>query len=202
MKKYLLKAFVAALAVTAGCGGGAQKQTPSDADTDMADVYADDEKTIFGICGEGSAMNTLQVITDNGDTLSLSVSDAKDAGRVLGGYGSGDRMAVLLSDDKTSAVLVINETTLLGSWTMPNPVGGSSVAGISLKDGGVAESIGQGTVVYKAWRIVNGQLEIMCVSEDGGDNEETNVYNIVKLDADSLVYKNDKDRFGYGRLNM
>lgn len=109
-------------------------------------------------------------------------------------------MAVLLNDDKTVAQLVINETTLLGNWVMPNPLDGSSFVGISLKDGGIAESIDQSTIVYKTWRIVNGRIEIQSVREGGGDEEEINVYDIVKLDADSLVYKNEEDLFEYGRL--
>lgn len=145
-------------------------------------------------------MNTLQMITDSGDTLSLSITDAKENGKVLGGYACGDRMAVLLNDDKTVAQLVINETTLLGNWVMPNPLDGSSFVGISLKDGGIAESIDQSTIVYKTWRIVNGRIEIQSVREGGGDEEEINVYDIVKLDADSLVYKNEEDLFEYGRL--
>ena len=145
-------------------------------------------------------MNTLQMITDSGDTLSLSITDAKENGKVLGGYACGARIAVLLNDDKTVAQLVINETTLLGNWVMPNPLDGSSFVGISLKDGGIAESIDQSTIVYKTWRIVNGRIEIQSVREGGGDEEEINVYDIVKLDADSLVYKNEEDLFEYGRL--
>ncbi len=199
MKKSGLMAFIAAVMLLSGCGGE-NRQTPDSAGEDSSTVYFNAEKTVFGICGEGSAMNTLQMITDSGDTLSLSITDAKENGKVLGGYACGDRMAVLLNDDKTVAQLVINETTLLGNWVMPNPLDGSSFVGISLKDGGIAESIDQSTIVYKTWRIVNGRIEIQSVREGGGDEEEINVYDIVKLDADSLVYKNEEDLFEYGRL--
>ena len=199
MKKSGLMAFIAAVMLLSGCGGE-NRQTPDSAGEDSSTVYVNAEKTVFGICGEGSAMNTLQMITDSGDTLSLSITDAKENGKVLGGYACGDRMAVLLNDDKTVAQLVINETTLLGNWVMPNPLDGSSFVGISLKDCGIAESIDQSTIVYKTWRIVNGRIEIQSVREGGGDEEEINVYDIVKLDADSLVYKNEEDLFEYGRL--
>ena len=135
MKKSGLMAFIAAVMLLSGCGGE-NRQTPDSAGEDSSTVYVNAEKTVFGICGEGSAMNTLQMITDSGDTLSLSITDAKENGKVLGGYACGDRMAVLLNDDKTVAQLVINETTLLGNWVMPNPLDGSSFVGISLKDGG------------------------------------------------------------------
>lgn len=108
-------------------------------------------------------------------------------------------MAVMLNADRSEAELVINETTLLGDWVMPNPLDGSSIVGISLKDGGIAESIEQSTIIYKTWKIVDGRIEILSVREGGGDVEETNVYDIVKLDDDSLIYKNDEDLFEYGR---
>jgi len=85
MKKSGLMAFIAAVMLLSGCGGE-NRQTPDSAGEDSSTVYVNAEKTVFGICGEGSAMNTLQMITDSGDTLSLSITDAKENGKVLGGY--------------------------------------------------------------------------------------------------------------------
>lgn len=187
-----------AAALVCGCGDKPkQAATTGDYDTSANEVLTD--KTLFGICGDGSAMNTLQLITDNGDSLTLSVKDAKEQGRLFGGYASGDRMAVITDSARRVAELVINESTLLGDWVMPNPLDGSSIVGISLLDGGVAESIEQSTIIYKTWRIKDGRLEIVCVREGGGDLEETNVYDIRKLDGDSLIYGNDEDLFEYGR---
>jgi hypothetical protein len=47
---------------------------------------------------------------------------------------------------------------------------------------------------------VRGQLEIVQVQEDGSGQEETYYYDIVKLGADSLVYKDLEDTFEYTRL--
>lgn len=181
----------------AGCNGG-KKQVPFESVGEMGGGAVADS-TIYGLCGEGSAMNTLQVIADDGDTLNLSVADAKDNGKVLGGYACGDRMAVIADATKTEARLVINETTLLGDWMMPNPLDGSSYVGISIREGGIVEGIDQNSLVYKSWRIQNGRLELTAVREGGGDEEETSLFDIVKLDADSLVFANADDRFEYGR---
>ncbi len=198
MKKLELAGIVAVCGLTAACGNKAQQVAPTDgADTTV--VVVNQNRTVFGICGDGSAMNTIQLITDSGDTLSLDVSEARENDKVFGGYGSGDKMAVLVNEDKTGAELVVNESTLLGSWVMPNPIDGSSIVGIALKDGGIAESIDQSTIVYRTWRIVDGRIEIQSMREGGGDEEETNVYDLVKLDADSLIYKNEEDLFEYGR---
>ena len=144
-------------------------------------------------------MNMLQMITDTGDTLMLDISAAKENDQVFGGLQVGDRMAVLPNDNKTVANTVINQTTLLGNWVMPNPIDGSDEVGISIKEGGVAESIDQGSIIYRTWRLSKGRLEIVLVREGGNDVEELNVYDILKLTADSLVYKDAEETFEYER---
>ena len=108
-------------------------------------------------------------------------------------------MVVLPDTSKTVALLAINQTTLLGNWVMQNPIDGSDEVGICIKEGGIAESINQATIVYRTWRLVRGQLEIVNTREDGSGEEETNVYDLVKLTADSLVYKNLEDLYEYSR---
>jgi hypothetical protein len=71
----------------ASCGNKSQQAT---SDTDSVQTTAQvKDNTLYGICGEGTAMNTLQLITDNNDTLDISITDAKDNGTVLGGLQCG-----------------------------------------------------------------------------------------------------------------
>jgi hypothetical protein len=198
MDKRILLMVTTVAATLFSCGNKTDRQAPKDS-TDVVENTINKELTVFGMCGEASAMNTLQLITDSGDTLSLSVNEAKENNNVFGGYGIGDRMAVLLNDDKTEAKQVINETTLLGNWTMPDPFDGSSIVGMALKDGGIAESIDMANIVYKAWRITNGRLELTLMREGGSEEDEIELYDIKKLDADSLVFGNDEDIFEYCR---
>jgi hypothetical protein len=157
------------------------------------------DSTLYGICGEATSMNMLQMLTDTGDTLMLDISNANEKERVFGGLQVGDRMAVVPNEDMTSAKIVINQTTLLGNWVMPNPIDGSDEVGISIKEGGVAESIDQGTIIYRTWRLVKGHLEIVLVRDGANDVEELNIYDILKLTADSLVYKDSEETFEYSR---
>ena len=180
-----------------GSCGGATKQVPFD-NGDSADIVNADP-TIYGICGDATAMNTLQLITDMGDTLMLDISDAQDNNQVLGGMQAGDRMAVLPNADRTAAELVINQATLLGNWVMPNPIDGSDEVGISIKEGGIAESIEQSNITYKTWRLSRGKLEIVLVREGGSEEDEVYLYDIVKLGADSLVYKDAEETLEYSR---
>ena len=195
-KSSVIVMVVMAIWMMASCGGKT-KQVPFD-DGDSADI-ANADPTIYGVCGEGTAMNTLQLLTDTGDTLSIDLSEAQDKEQVLGGLQVGDRMAVMTTKDKTEAVLVINQATLLGNWVMPNPIDGSDEVGFRIKEGGVAESIEQSDLVYKTWRLIRGQLELVMMRESGSGEDETMLYDIVKLGPDSLTLKATDETLEYSR---
>lgn len=182
--------MMAATVVTmVSCGGSNAQQPAAETEEDSVAITIPRDQTLYGICGEGTAMNTLQLLRDNGDTLMLRLTNALEAGQVFGGLQVGDRMAVMTNADQTEATIVINQNTLLGDWVMPNPIDGSSEVGIRIKEGGIAESIDQSSIIYKTWKIYNGKLEILSQRDGGGDEEELNLYEIVMLGADSLVYK-------------
>ena len=136
---------------------------------------------------------------DTGDTLQLDLSAARDNEQVFGGLQVGDRMAVIANDNRTEAVMVINQAALLGNWVMPNPIDGSDEVGISIKEGGIAESIEQSSIIYKTWKLTRGKLDIVLIREGGTEEEETYFYDLVKLSPDSLIYKDAEDTFEYSR---
>ena len=174
-----------------------QQEAEVEPDT-TAVVYVNRDTTLYGLCGDGSAMNTLQLITDVGDTVVLSIAEANDMGRCYGGFQSGDRMAVILKDEST-ALMVINQSAMLGDWVMPNPMDGSSEMGIRIMEGGIAESIDQPSVIFRSWKLFNGKLEIVSVREGGAEKVETNFYDIVSIGPDSLVFKDSEDIYEYSR---
>ena len=137
MKKILYFCVAAAgMTIMLSCGGkGGQQRVASDEqDTSAVNVIPTD-KTLYGICGEETAMNTLQLLRDNGDTVMMSITNAIEAGQVFGGLMVGDRLAVMPNATGSEAVIVINQNTLLGDWVMPNPIDGSSEVGIRIKGG-------------------------------------------------------------------
>lgn len=197
MKKTGVFAIVISAVVMMGSCGGKTQQVPFD-NGDSAEIVNSDP-TVYGICGEATAMNTLQLITDMGDTLNMDISTAQDEGRVYGGLHVGDRMAVIPNSEKDEAHVVINQATLLGNWVMPNPLDGSDEVGIRIKEGGIAESIAQSTITYKTWRLSRGKLEIVLVREGGSEEDEYYLYDIVKLGADSLTIKDAEETLEYSR---
>ena len=202
MKKLSTIVLVAAMAMSIGsCGkkGGGNQQSVNEPDS-TAVVSINRDSTLYGICGDGSAMNTLQLITDVGDTVYVGIAEANEKGQCFGGFQSGDRMAVMLKN-KTTARQVINQSALLGEWVMPNPIDGSSEMGIRIKDGGIAESIDQPSIIFRSWKLFNGKLEIVAVREGGGDVVETNLYDLVALGPDTLIFKDSEETFEYYRYH-
>ena len=198
--------MVAGMIAFGSCGGKQQQQQAEvEQDSVSTEELVPRDKTIYGICIDGTAMNTLEMITDSGDTLRLNLERAAEAGKVLGGLQVADRVAVVTDKSGQEAEIVINLNTLLGDWVMPDPLDGSDEIGIRIKEGGVAESIDQSVIIYRTWRIFNGDLEIQLVREGGGDEEEENRSEILALGADTLAYrtlnkpKDEIETFEYNR---
>ena len=171
----------------ASCNGNKQKGSDTDVNADT-DTTAD--STLYGICGEGTAMHTLQLITLTGDTLNLSLlpDDADDpdadAATVNGGLMCGDHLAVLATTtaDGHVATKVINLTSLMGRWT-------SISRNFVIEEGGVVTSdVKAETHPYTSWKIYNGQLLL------GRDT-----FNIVTLGPDSLAIENHNGIYLYKR---
>ena len=196
MRKTGIMLLVAIAVLTISSCGNSTQKVPFDSGDSVNQMV---DSTLYGICGEATSMNVLQLIIDTGDTLMMDISYAKEKGQVFGGLQAGDRMAVLPNDDKTAAVTVINQTALLGDWVMPNPLDGSDEVGIRIKEGGVAESIEQSSIIYRTWRLVKGHLEIVLVRDGANDMEEVYTYDLQKLTTDSLVYKDSEETYEYGR---
>ena len=95
-KSVFLGVFVAGVVLFGSCGGNKQQQYVEDDQnsSSMEDKEVQD-RTIYGICTAGTAMNTLEMITDSGDTLKLNISGANSAGKVFGGLQPADRLAVV-----------------------------------------------------------------------------------------------------------
>jgi hypothetical protein len=200
MKTLKTMTVLTAVAMVMGsCGNKGGQQQMVEAQKDTAVVMVNRDSTLYGICGDGSAMNTLQLITDVGDTVEISVAAANEDGLCLGGFQGGDRMAVVLRS-KGVARQVINQSALLGEWVMPNPMDGSSDMGFRIKEGGIAESIEQPSLTYRAWRLFNGKLEMDAIREGGGDVEEITLYEIVAITPDSLVIRDSEDTYEYTRF--
>ena len=122
----LLTAFVVpilGLFLLIGCKEVKPTSVPEEESVDSVGggvVIAD--STIYGVCGDGTAMHTLELITDGGDTLSYAMMVEEDAD-VQGGLLVGDRMAVIgknTADGLVATKIIKTESNPWVAWKILN----------------------------------------------------------------------------------
>ena len=184
MKHLGILAVALAAFVVAGCFDGNRKTVlivgESLEDTTSAD------STIYGRCGLGTAMNTLELVVQGSDTIEVSLVSANDSNDVVGGLSVGDSMAVtgyMAANGCLNATKAINLTSLLGKW-------GSIGQTFELCEGGVVKSDAIEQMKYTSWKIHNGLLVL-----------PPDTFDISVLGADSLrLVKPDGSVFGLRRM--
>lgn len=173
--------FAAVAFLATGCGE--KKAKPHAETTETTEETAD--TTVYGVCGEGTSMHSLQLVTDYGDTVTYVINDEGEPQTdVQGGLMTGDHVAVVGTkhDGEAVANKVINLTSLLGHWT-------SIDRNFELEEGGtVKSSVKAETTPWTTWKIFNGNLVL---------NRDTFV--IYNLGADSLYIENDKGIYAFKR---
>lgn len=181
MKKLIILSLISAAVMCVGCNDNKHKP----ATLNIPEEVSGNDTTVYGVCGEGTAMHTLQVITDMGDTLDYLLPDTEDGEScVSGGLMAGDRMAVLgyNTEEGMMAQKVINITSLLGRWT-------SIDKNFAIEEGGtITSAVKAETTPWTSWKIYNGKLLL---------NKDT--FDIVSLGADSLSLESRKGIFVYKR---
>ena len=129
-------------------------------------------------------MHSLELCSDEGDTLSVFIDDA-DPSIVQGGLMAGDRIALLAykaQDGEMVARKIINLTSLLGKWI-------SLDKNFDLLEGGVVKNnVKAETNPWTSWKILNGKLLL---------NKDT--FDIDNLGPDSLLLENHQGIFVFKR---
>lgn len=165
----------------------AKKKQQIEGTDEVAEV---NDTTVYGVCGEGTSMHSLEIITDAGDTLVYTLlsqdaeTEVETPSDVQGGLMAGDKMAVTghKTADELVADRVINVTSLLGHWT-------SIDKNFTIEEGGTVHSaVKAETNPWTSWKILNGSLLL---------NRDT--FAIDGLSADSLYLENANGIFTFKR---
>lgn len=184
-KLYLLVALLSVATFTlTGCKNKPQQQETAVEKID--DQQAEQDSTIYGVCGDNTMMHTLELISDAGDTLTFALPDTDDGSvPVVGGLLAGDRLAVVKGqpiDGEMTAKKVINLTTLQGKWT-------SIDKNFEILEGGeVKSNVEAEKNPWTSWKILNGKLLL---------NRDT--FEIDNIGSDSLELENRNGIFLYKR---
>lgn len=145
------------------------------------------DTTVYGRCGDGTAMHTLELVTDKNDTIVYTLEGVDTCTDVQGGLFVGDRIAVIGErvnglNEAMYAKKVINLTSLLGLWS-------SLDKRFEIREGGAVVSNTGEPKPYTEWKTLNGKLVL-----------SSDTFDIYSLGPDSLYLENDKGIYGYKRV--
>lgn len=147
------------------------------------------DTTVYGRCGDGTAMHTLELVTDKNDTIVYTLEGLDTCTNVQGGLFVGDRLAVIGTrveglNEAMFAEKVINLTSLLGVW-------GSLDKRFEIREGGTVVSNTGEPKPYTEWKILNGKLILT-----------PDTFDIFELGPDSLFLENGNGIYGYKRKRV
>ena len=179
-----MSAVLIVVAFVSGCIESSRK-TATAVVGDSTDVVSVADTTAYGFIGEATAMHTLQLIGDGGDTTEYFISDEGSVvSEVKGGMLVGDRIAVIgtVVGGEMVAQKVLNLTSLLGRWMSIDKT-------FEIKEGGEVSSAPKPeTGAWTSWRVSNGRLVL-----------DRDTFEVLELGHDSLYLENSEGIFTYKR---
>lgn len=141
------------------------------------------DTALYGKLGEGTGMSCVEIITREGDSLTLNKVNehSGQAGSILGGTEYyGDSLTITTDAEQESILTLVNLSTLTRTWkaeaeqiTIRLESGGKATAQWAAKD-------------YNGWSMCNAHL----VLESGGQADSPSLrdtFEISELNRDSLV---------------
>mgnify|MGYP001741460789 FL=1 len=177
---FIMSLFI--LAVVFSCKDSKPKSVMSQTG-EVEDSASTNDSTIYGTMVDGG-MNSIILLTDNGDTLEYLVNPDDTLEVVKGGKINGDRFAIIGYKEYGDNFMrsAINLTSLLGNWS-------SLDRNFEIKEGGtVTSSLQSEKNPWTAWKIWNGKL---ILSKD--------TFDVDNLGADTLSLENKAGIFVFTR---
>lgn len=173
-----------AAALLAACDGKKQGEVP-----EVEILPLDSIPGIYearGRIGEGTSMNMLEFISDDGDTIYVTMNDQM----VRGGMRVGDEIEIIYNvakDDNRGAVAV-NLTALQHVWVQKGADGKEQ--SLEIDPNGSAATYDM-AVSYDAWEVKDGLLLLHSPKKIGDESPAlVDTFEIMQLTADSLVLMN------------
>ena len=184
MKRAVSILMLLAAALLAACDGKKQGEVP-----EVEILPLDSIPGIYearGRIGEGTSMNMLEFISDDGDTIYVTMNDQM----VRGGMRVGDEIEIIYNvakDDNRGAVAV-NLTALQHVWVQKGADGKEQ--SLEIDPNGSAATYDM-AVSYDAWEVKDGLLLLHSPKKIGDESPAlVDTFEIMQLTADSLVLMN------------
>ena len=199
MKKSLLFSFVlgmSGLMSVVGCMDGSKNKDyveNENIENDSVVAYPADS-AIYGHLGEETGMSCIQLITENGDSLTLNKTDENtgEDGLILGEIANyTDRYAVIVTPDSQSIKTALNVNQLVSNWkSVTDPVGGFRL----FLNGKVKTINEQAGFKYNKWELYNCKLVLLTeINGQHGAETRNDTLEILSLTLDSLTVRHSRD---------
>lgn len=152
---------------------------------------------VHGTVGDGTSMNVLEFVDDNGDTIYVQVNTHA----IMGGVHVGDEMSVIFNvmQGENLGQVAVNMTALQHIWSQRGADGKEQ--SLELDAQGRASTYGM-SVEYEAWEVKDGRLLLRSPKRVGDESPAVvDTFEILQLTADSLVLMNGDLMTEFGRYN-
>lgn len=139
-----------------------------------------------GRVGEGTSMNVIEFINDEGDTLYIYANSHS----IMGGLAVGDELKIIynVKDDDLIASMAVNLTALQHVWSQRGADGKEQSLEIDEKGRATTYDM---SVEYESWDIENGLLLLRVPKKIGDESPAiVDTFEIMQLTPDSLVLMN------------
>lgn len=136
-----------------------------------------------GTVGDGTSMNVLEFVNDDGDTLYITIG----AQMVTGGLNVGDEVELVytVSGDDCRASVAVNLSALQHLWTQRGANGREQ--SLELNSGGRATTYDM-SVDYESWEVRDGRLILRSPKRVGDESPAiADTFEVLMLTPDSLV---------------
>lgn len=150
-----------------------------------------------GTIGEGTSMNVLEFINDDGDTLYIQMNSQA----VMGGVNVGDEVELIynVTKEENFASVAVNLTALQHMWSQRGADGKEQ--SLELDAEGHATTYDM-SIAYDSWEVKDGLLLLHSPKKIGDETPAIiDTFEIMQLTTDSLVLMNGNIVTEFERYN-
>lgn len=150
-----------------------------------------------GTVGDGTSMNVMEFVNDDGDTLYINVNGQA----VMGGVNVGDEVEMVynVTSDENVASVAVNLTALQHLWSQTGSDGQQQT--LELDAGGRANTYNM-SVNYDSWEVHDGLLLLHAPRKVGDETPvAADTFEIMQLTSDSLVLMHNEFMTEFERYN-
>ncbi len=175
-----------------------KKKETSESDVKVVPIHEmPDICEAHGTMGEGSTMNVIEFINDDGDTLYIN----KNGQTVTGGLVVGDELSVIYNvmEGDAFASVAVNLTALQHIWSQRGADGREQSLELNSNGGAATYNM---SINYDSWEVKDGLLLLHSPKKLGDETPAiVDTFEIMQLTTDSLVLMNGDLASEFERYN-